>query len=133
MIAFRNVFLSLLLLATIASAIALVYAIQQSRLAFIELSKLGNERDDLNFEFGRLQLEQATWAETNRIEQVATERRVEHVHEAGTAVGHRHLHEHVVRGAAGPSRGHCLCCLDGAQRASELVRGEDDVHGPILP
>jgi cell division protein FtsL len=71
MIAFRNVFLSLLLLATIASAIALVYAIQQSRLAFIELSKLGNERDDLNFEFGRLQLEQATWAENNRIEQIA--------------------------------------------------------------
>jgi len=71
MIAFRNVFLSILLLATIASAIALVYAIQQSRLAFIELSKLGNERDDLNFEFGRLQLEQATWAENNRIEQIA--------------------------------------------------------------
>jgi cell division protein FtsL len=71
MIVFRNVFLSLLLLATIASAIALVYAIQQSRLAFVELSKLGNERDDLNFEFGRLQLEQATWAENNRIEQIA--------------------------------------------------------------
>jgi len=71
MIAFRNVFLSILLLATMASAIALVYAIQQSRLAFIELSKLGNERDDLNFEFGRLQLEQATWAENNRIEQIA--------------------------------------------------------------
>ncbi len=71
MIAFRNVFLSLLLLATMASAITLVYAIQQSRLAFIELSKLGNERDDLNFEFGRLQLEQATWAENNRIEQIA--------------------------------------------------------------
>lgn len=71
MIAFRNVFLSILLLATIASAIALVYSIQQSRLAFIELSKLGNERDDLNFEFGRLQLEQATWAENNRIEQIA--------------------------------------------------------------
>ncbi|MEP7043680.1 MAG: cell division protein FtsL [Dokdonella sp.] len=69
--AFRNVFLSILLLATIASAIALVYSIQQSRLAFIELSKLGNERDDLNFEFGRLQLEQATWAENNRIEQIA--------------------------------------------------------------
>jgi cell division protein FtsL len=71
MIAFRNVLLTLLLLATIASAIALVYSIQQSRLAFVELSKLGNERDDLNFEFGRLQLEQATWAENNRIEQIA--------------------------------------------------------------
>jgi cell division protein FtsL len=32
------------------------------------------ERDELNFEFGRLQLEQATWAEANRIEQVATQR-----------------------------------------------------------
>lgn len=60
-----------LLLATLASAVAVVYARQQSRLAFVELSKLGNERDDLNFEFGRLQLEQATWAENNRIEQIA--------------------------------------------------------------
>lgn len=63
--------LVLLLLATLASAVAVVYARQQSRLAFVELSKLGNERDDLNFEFGRLQLEQATWAENNRIEQIA--------------------------------------------------------------
>ena len=63
--------LTLLLLATIASAIGVVYARQQSRLAFGELNRLGNERDDLNFEFGRLQLEQATWAENNRIEQIA--------------------------------------------------------------
>ncbi|MFC5489632.1 cell division protein FtsL [Dokdonella soli] len=62
---------SILLLATVASAIGVVYARQQSRLAFVELTRLGNERDDLNFEFGRLQLEQATWAENNRIEQIA--------------------------------------------------------------
>ncbi|MDR2012644.1 MAG: cell division protein FtsL [Rhodanobacter sp.] len=61
----------MLLLATIASAIGVVYARQQSRLTFVELSQLGNERDDLNVEFGRLQLEQATWAENNRVEQVA--------------------------------------------------------------
>ena len=67
----RAVALALLLLATIASAIGVVFARQQSRLAFVELSRLGNERDDLNFEFGRLQLEQATWAENNRIEQIA--------------------------------------------------------------
>ncbi|NCT66745.1 MAG: cell division protein FtsL [Rhodanobacteraceae bacterium] len=67
----RAVALVLMLLATIASAIGVVYARQQSRLAFIELSRLGNERDDLNFEFGRLQLEQATWAENNRIDQIA--------------------------------------------------------------
>lgn len=62
---------SILLTATVASAIGVVYARQQSRLAFVELTRLGNERDDLNFEFGRLQLEQATWAENNRIEQIA--------------------------------------------------------------
>ncbi|MGN6518874.1 MAG: cell division protein FtsL [Dokdonella sp.] len=66
--------LALLLLATIATAIGVVYARQQSRLAFIELSRLGNERDNLNFEFGRLQLEQATWAENNRIDQIARAR-----------------------------------------------------------
>lgn len=67
----RILALALLLAATIASAVGVVKARQQSRLAFVELARLGNERDDLNFEFGRLQLEQATWAENNRVEQIA--------------------------------------------------------------
>jgi cell division protein FtsL len=67
----RILALAVLLMVTIASAIGVVYARQQSRLAFVELSRLGNERDNLNFEFGRLQLEQATWAENNRIDQIA--------------------------------------------------------------
>lgn len=67
----RMTVFTILLLATLASAIGVVYARQQSRLTFVELTRLGNERDDLNFEFGRLQLEQATWAENNRIEQIA--------------------------------------------------------------
>ena len=66
--------LTILLLAVIASAIGVVYARQQSRLQFVELSHLGAERDDLNFEFGRLQLEQATWADNNRIDQIAREK-----------------------------------------------------------
>ena len=63
----------LVLLAAIAaaSAIVVVHARHQSRLAFVELTRLEAERDELNIEFGRLQLEQATWAETNRIEQIA--------------------------------------------------------------
>ena len=64
--------LVLLLVATIASAIGVVYARQKHRQLFIEITALQRERDGLNIEFGRLQLEQATWAETNRIEQVAT-------------------------------------------------------------
>jgi cell division protein FtsL len=63
--------LLVLLIAVIASAIGVVYSIQQSRELFVELTRLGNERDDLNFEFGRLELEQATWAENNRVEQIA--------------------------------------------------------------
>ena len=63
--------MTILLVAVIASAIGVVYSIQESRERFVELTRLGNERDDLNFEFGRLQLEQATWAENNRIEQIA--------------------------------------------------------------
>jgi len=61
----------ILLGTVVASAIGVVYAIQKSRVLFVELTRLGSERDDLNFEFGRLQLEQATWAENNRIEQIA--------------------------------------------------------------
>ena len=63
--------MTILLGAVIASAIGVVYSIQQSRELFVELTKLGNERDDLDFEFGRLELEQATWAENNRIDQIA--------------------------------------------------------------
>jgi len=67
----RTVAMSILLGATLVTAIGVVYARQQSRLAFGELTRLGNERDDINFEFGRLQLEQATWAENNRVDQIA--------------------------------------------------------------
>ncbi len=60
-----------LLLATVVTAIGVVHARHQSRLAFVELTRQVNERDDLEIEFGRLQLEQATWADNNRIEQIA--------------------------------------------------------------
>jgi cell division protein FtsL len=65
-------FIVVLLVATIGSALGVVYARQKHRQLFIELTRLERERDDVNIEFGRLQLEQATWAETNRIEQIAT-------------------------------------------------------------
>jgi cell division protein FtsL len=63
---------ALLLVAVAAiSAVAVVDARQQNRRVFVELTRLEAERDELNIEFGRLKLEQATWAEANRIEQVA--------------------------------------------------------------
>jgi cell division protein FtsL len=70
-----RLFLVLLVaLAVVATAVGVVDARQQHRLAYIDLSRLEQQRDELNIEFSRLQLEQATWSETNRIEQVATER-----------------------------------------------------------
>jgi len=69
-----RVVLGLLVVANVLSAIAVVFARHEHRQLFIELSKLEKARDDLNIEFGRLQLEQATWAESNRIDQVARNR-----------------------------------------------------------
>ena len=63
--------LIVLLACTIASAIGVVFMRHRHRQLFVELSKLEHARDEINIEFGRLQLEQATVAEATRIDQVA--------------------------------------------------------------
>lgn len=60
-----------LLIAMLSSAIAVVWSRNESRELFMRLTTLQNRRDALNVEFGRLELEQATWADPARIEQVA--------------------------------------------------------------
>ncbi len=55
------------------SAIGLVYVKHESRNLFIELERLTAERDELNIEWGQLQIEQSTWATHARIERVALE------------------------------------------------------------
>jgi cell division protein FtsL len=57
----------------VLSALALVYTKHESRKLFVELEALTHERDQLNIEWGQLQIEQSTWATHARIEQVATE------------------------------------------------------------
>ncbi|MDH3440326.1 MAG: cell division protein FtsL [Gammaproteobacteria bacterium] len=59
--------------ACVMSAIALIYSKHESRKLFVELEQLTTERDELNIEWGQLQIEQSTWATHARIEQVATE------------------------------------------------------------
>jgi cell division protein FtsL len=61
----------LLLAAAAASAIALAHSRHESRRLFIELTRLERERDEINVDFGRLQLERATWVDANRIEKIA--------------------------------------------------------------
>jgi cell division protein FtsL len=63
-----------LVLANLVSAIGVVHARYSHRQLFFELTRLEKARDELNIEFGRLQLEQATWAESNRIDRLARER-----------------------------------------------------------
>lgn len=66
-----TVIVLLLLIAVVGSALGVIYAREQNRRLFVDYTQLIKEHDDLNVEFSRLELEQATWAETNRIEQVA--------------------------------------------------------------
>ena len=60
-------------IACLISAVALVYTKHESRKLFVELEELTRERDQLNIEWGQLQIEQSTWATHGRIEQVANE------------------------------------------------------------
>ena len=66
--------IALLMLASFASAVNLVWVRHQNLLLFIELQTLQKERDRLNVEWGKLQLEQSTWSQHSRIEKIARER-----------------------------------------------------------
>jgi cell division protein FtsL len=57
----------------VLSALALIYTKHESRKLFVELENLTTERDELNIEWGQLQIEQSTWASHARIERVAAE------------------------------------------------------------
>jgi cell division protein FtsL len=63
-----------LLLAVTASGIGVVYAKFLSRKLFVELQGLRAERDLVDAEWSRLQLELGTWASHVRIEQIAREK-----------------------------------------------------------
>jgi cell division protein FtsL len=66
-----RILLAVLVIANIVTAIGVVTARHEHRQMFVQLSRLERARDELNVDFGRLQLEQATWAEANRIDQIA--------------------------------------------------------------
>ncbi len=63
--------LGVLAIAVVSSAIAVVVTRHQSRTLFVELQALERERDRMNEEWGQLQLEQATWGEHSRVEEIA--------------------------------------------------------------
>ena len=69
-----RVVLAVLALANVLTAIGVVDARHRHRQLFFDLTRLEKARDALDIEFSRLQLEQATWAESNRVDQVARTR-----------------------------------------------------------
>ena len=66
--------IGLLIALNIAAAVGVVVARHKHRQLFVELNGLEKARDELNVEFSRLQLEQATWAESTLIDRTARER-----------------------------------------------------------
>jgi cell division protein FtsL len=62
---------ALLWIAVLVSALGVVYGKQEARNRFNELQKLTDRRDDLDIEWGQLQLEQSTWATHGRVERIA--------------------------------------------------------------
>lgn len=58
----------------LGSAASLVYARHEARRLFIELQQLTTERDDLNIDWGRLQIEHSTLALPARVEKTVRDR-----------------------------------------------------------
>ncbi len=67
----KNILLILLGTAVFFSAVKVVIARHDTRKLFVEIQRLEKDRDNLNEEWGRLQLEQSTWATDARIESVS--------------------------------------------------------------
>ena len=63
--------LPVLWLSVLASAVSVIYARHQARNMFVHLEKLNAERDALDMEWGRLQLEQSAWSSNAFVERVA--------------------------------------------------------------
>lgn len=69
-----DVGLLLMVVAVMASGVAVIYSKHMARSEFIAMQQLENKRDLLNEEWGRLLLEQSTWTTPARVEQQARER-----------------------------------------------------------
>jgi cell division protein FtsL len=63
--------LPLLWLAVLGSSVQVIYARHKARDLFVHLEKLNAERDALDMDWGRLQLEQSYWSSHALVEGVA--------------------------------------------------------------
>lgn len=65
---------AVLIAGVVVTAFGVVVSSHYARVLFVELQTLESERDELNIEWGQLQIEQSTWATHGRIEAVAREK-----------------------------------------------------------
>jgi len=77
---------AILLVAVIASAVAVVRTHHERRSLFVQLDEVDAQRDRLQVEWGRLQIEQSTWAASDRIERIAADKLGLHLSRAGATV-----------------------------------------------
>jgi cell division protein FtsL len=56
------------LLLVVITSVSVVYSKHQARKLFVELQALGNDRDNMDIEWGQLQLEQSTLSTQARVE-----------------------------------------------------------------
>ena len=56
------------LLLVVITSVSVVYSKHQARKLFVELQALGNDRDNMDVEWGQLQLEQSTLSTQARVE-----------------------------------------------------------------
>jgi len=66
--------LAVMILVVLVSAVGVIEAKHQSRKRFVALQALEKVRDQMNVEWGQLQLEQGTWATHSRVERIAREK-----------------------------------------------------------
>jgi cell division protein FtsL len=63
--------LPVLWLSVLGSAAAVIYSKHRARELFVEIEKLNRGRDELEAEWGRLQLEQSSWSTYSYVENIA--------------------------------------------------------------
>jgi cell division protein FtsL len=73
----------LLLLTAIACALGVVTSQHRARTLFVELQQEKERAQEMDVEWGQLQLEQSTWAAPARVEQIAAQKLQMHVPRAG--------------------------------------------------
>ena len=69
----ESVIVCLLLTLVVMSGVATVYVKHLSRSLFVDLQTLEHQQDKMQIEWGKLELEESTWASHDRITTVAAE------------------------------------------------------------